>query len=169
MRKPVKIPAGTNMYAEATYDNTTANPNNPNSPPKLVNAGEFTTNEMMIVYFAYMPYQTGDENIAIDTLDKPLVTADIAPVNKPSTLNIFPNPGTEQINIMLPDNINGAYQIALYDIQGRLVKSLTGSTQKGNNYEAINVEALSNGFYYCRLINGNDIISAKIEILHPGK
>jgi len=62
-RKMKKVPAGSALWAEATYDNTSANPDNPVSPPQLVTAGENTTNEMMIVFFVYTSYHTGDENI----------------------------------------------------------------------------------------------------------
>ena len=35
--------------------------------PQLVTQGEATTDEMMLVYFAYMAYQPGDEDIVIDS------------------------------------------------------------------------------------------------------
>jgi hypothetical protein len=66
-QKPIKLPAGTVLHSMAYYDNTVNNPDNPNSPPQDVSRGESTTDEMMLVYFAYLPYQTGDENIVIDT------------------------------------------------------------------------------------------------------
>ena len=61
-----KINNGTTFKARAFYDNTTNNPNNPNSPPQTVTAGEGTGDEMMMVFFAYMPYQAGDENLIVD-------------------------------------------------------------------------------------------------------
>ncbi len=47
------IPAGAVIYAEATYDNTINNPENPNYPPKDVTYGWNTTSEMMnfIIYY----------------------------------------------------------------------------------------------------------------------
>ncbi|MCW5908915.1 MAG: T9SS type A sorting domain-containing protein [Chitinophagales bacterium] len=62
----VKVPNGSTLRATAFYDNTSANPNNPSNPPQNVTAGEATTQEMMMVFFTYMPYQTGDENLIID-------------------------------------------------------------------------------------------------------
>lgn len=61
-----KINNGTTLKARAFYDNTTNNLNNPNSPPQTVTAGEGTGDEMMMVFFAYMPYQAGDENLIVD-------------------------------------------------------------------------------------------------------
>ncbi|MFN0203767.1 MAG: InlB B-repeat-containing protein [Bacteroidia bacterium] len=62
----LKIPSGYGLKATAFYDNTTNNPYNPSSPPQNVTAGESTLEEMMMVFFSYLPYQNGDENIIID-------------------------------------------------------------------------------------------------------
>lgn len=62
----VKVPNGSTLRATAFYDNTSANPFNPSNPPQNVVAGEATTQEMMMVFFSYMPYQNGDEYLIID-------------------------------------------------------------------------------------------------------
>lgn len=62
----IPVPIGTILQAEAFYDNTTNNPYNPSNPPQNVSAGEGTYDEMMMVFFAYMYYQSGDENIIVD-------------------------------------------------------------------------------------------------------
>jgi len=62
----IHVPRNTVLNAEAYYDNTSNNPNNPNYPPQTIVAGEATTNEMMLVFFAYLPYQNGDTNLIID-------------------------------------------------------------------------------------------------------
>ena len=43
--QPIDLPAGTKLSVAAVYDNSPANPRNPNTPPKLVSAGEATTDE----------------------------------------------------------------------------------------------------------------------------
>jgi mono/diheme cytochrome c family protein len=48
---PVKLPQGSVIHIEATYDNSEDNPHNPSSPPKLVTWGEETTDEMCICSF----------------------------------------------------------------------------------------------------------------------
>ncbi len=50
---PVKLSPGVKLHMIAHYDNSTANPNNPNSPPKLVTWGEQTTDEMSLCFFGY--------------------------------------------------------------------------------------------------------------------
>ncbi len=43
---PVKLPKGTRLDMQYTYDNSAANPHNPSNPPQEVKFGEQTTNEM---------------------------------------------------------------------------------------------------------------------------
>ncbi|MGQ0635392.1 MAG: redoxin domain-containing protein [Planctomycetaceae bacterium] len=51
LAQPIKLPKGTQLEVEAVYDNSAANPLNPNSPPKEVTWGEQTTDEMFICFF----------------------------------------------------------------------------------------------------------------------
>lgn len=62
----ILLPTGSTIRSEAFYDNTANNPENPNSPPQNVTAGEGTNDEMMLVFFAYMYAQAGDQNIIVD-------------------------------------------------------------------------------------------------------
>lgn len=65
-RSPIYLPAGTVIHSEGVYDNTAANPSNPNNPPQLVHAGEATTDEMMLFFFAWTPGTVADESIVVD-------------------------------------------------------------------------------------------------------
>ena len=62
---PIKIPKGSVIHLEGTYDNTADNPSNPNTPPKTVfSMGDMTTtDEMMTLMMGFLPYEKGDENI----------------------------------------------------------------------------------------------------------
>lgn len=69
-KKMVKIPAGSTIYAEGVYDNTKNNPNNPFNPPRLVAEREGsmrTEDEMFQFIITYLPYQSGDENISLES------------------------------------------------------------------------------------------------------
>jgi hypothetical protein len=73
-KKPVRIPKGSTIMVEATFDNTKDNPNNPNSPPIQVSerldlggASMRTTDEMLQFIITYLPYQSGDENLSLET------------------------------------------------------------------------------------------------------
>ena len=50
-RNPVSLPAGTRIELDCWFDNSTNNPLNPNSPPRDVHWGDFSTDEMAICYF----------------------------------------------------------------------------------------------------------------------
>lgn len=52
-KEPVRLPAGTVLSLVAHYDNSSANPRNPNNPPKRVTFGEQTTDEMCYAFFSY--------------------------------------------------------------------------------------------------------------------
>lgn len=59
----LKIPAGSRIYVEAKYDNTTENPANPNQPARDVGYGWNSTDEMCNMVIYYLDYQEGDENL----------------------------------------------------------------------------------------------------------
>lgn len=73
-KKPVYLPAGTWIISEAEFDNTTANPNNPNRPPKRVGerleyggASMRAGDEMFQFILTYMLYKKGDEEMSLET------------------------------------------------------------------------------------------------------
>jgi hypothetical protein len=49
-KQPIAAPIGAKFALNATYDNSSNNPLNPNSPPKPVYWGEATTDEMCIAF-----------------------------------------------------------------------------------------------------------------------
>ena len=61
----LKIPGGSVIYVQATYDNTSHNLLNPDNPPKTVVYGWGTKNEMMNLVLEFVEYLTGDEKIVI--------------------------------------------------------------------------------------------------------
>jgi len=164
-RQPVKIPRGSTLYAEATYDNTASNPRNPNSPPKNVALGESTTDEMLLVYFAFLAYQNGDENIVMDTAasvhtyndcNYKLTTMNDA--RPESGIGIYPNPAGSSINIRNP---RPEVLIAqLYDVAGKLILSqpLSPGTSQLRLFNQ------SAGMYFIRLVTlqGETIVSQRI-------
>ena len=69
-KNPVKIPAGSVIYAIGTFDNTSANPNNPFVPPRIITQGNGnesmkTSEEMFQLMYTFMPYQAGDEKLPL--------------------------------------------------------------------------------------------------------
>lgn len=58
--KSVRLPAGTVLRADLTYDNSAANPNNPNTPPRRVRWGRETTDEMGSITLMVTPADEAD-------------------------------------------------------------------------------------------------------------
>jgi hypothetical protein len=60
-KKPVLLPKGTRLDVRIVYDNSASNPRNPSSPPKRVQWGEQSTDEMGTVSFQLIPVNREDE------------------------------------------------------------------------------------------------------------
>lgn len=61
--KLLKVPRGSVILIEATFDNTNNNPNNPVTPAVDVHYGWNTTSEMMDLVLYYLLYKEGDEQL----------------------------------------------------------------------------------------------------------
>ena len=53
LKTPMRVPAGSTLRIDATYDNSAENLRNPNDPPKRVRWGEETTDEMFLMIAGY--------------------------------------------------------------------------------------------------------------------
>jgi hypothetical protein len=71
-QKGVKLPAGSVVHLEATYDNSTGNPNNPNDPPRDVTWGEQTTDEMCLAFLQYATANPEDRRTLFVSMVKQL-------------------------------------------------------------------------------------------------
>lgn len=63
-KKLLKLPKGSVIYIQATYDNTINNELNPFHPPRWISYGWGTKNEMLNLILEYVEYQPGDEMIS---------------------------------------------------------------------------------------------------------
>jgi hypothetical protein len=62
-KKLIKIPAGSRIFVEAKFDNTSENPMNPNQPAKDITYGWNSTDEMCDLVIYFLDYEDGDEQI----------------------------------------------------------------------------------------------------------
>lgn len=73
--EPVRLPAGTVVSMRFTYDNTAANPRNPNRPPARVRYGPESSDEMGDVWIQVLPASDEDrEVLARDVARKELAS-----------------------------------------------------------------------------------------------
>jgi Tfp pilus assembly protein PilF len=59
-RSPVFLPRGTRLSMRFTYDNSAANPDNPNDPPQRVRSGPRSTDEMGQLWIEVVPRRVED-------------------------------------------------------------------------------------------------------------
>jgi hypothetical protein len=66
--EPVRLPEGTRLEMEYIYDNSAANPRNPNHPPRRVVWGPSSTDEMAGLHIEVSPVDPDDEEELSDAL-----------------------------------------------------------------------------------------------------
>lgn len=162
----IHLKAGSTLYSDAFYDNTTSNPNNPNSPPKAISAGESTTDEMMLTYFAYLAYQPGDENMV---LEYPELHNSALPetISEIKDFTLYPNPANGQVHVSFSMAHAVQVTVCLYDMQGRLVKQLgNGKMQEGQQQLVFDIAGLPQGQYFCRLQTSKELLTQKLSVLY---
>lgn len=164
--KPQHVPAGSVLHGEGVYNNRAgANPHYPNPNPVQVCAGFNTTDEMFIVYFHFMLYAPGDENINVDSLNSAwfdsvsnLNSASINSIpNNDFNLSVYPNPFNNQTSINYALNESAFVSLYVYDTRGVLVNKLVQSKQVQGNHSIIwdgkdfNGNKLTPGLYHYAL------------------
>ncbi len=149
------------IIGEAVYDNTTNNLDNPYNPPQDIYAGEHTTDEMMLGFFAFTIYQTGDENFIIDssllnggfTICKELF----------SSLSVSPNPAGSRIslNLYLASESNQT-SVDVYNEAGQLIyQNNLGRVAVGLRSHRIETENWLPGIYFIKVKTSTDEIITK--------
>ncbi len=114
-------PAGTVIHAVAGYDNTSANPNNPNNPPEFVTWGEGTEDEMYYLPIGYVVYQDGDEDVVFES--DPVSTVDLKDIPN-GMYPIRPNPVQDYALARFKIEKGQALDIRMYDMKGQYIRSL---------------------------------------------
>ncbi len=164
-KKPIVLPPLTTVYAEATYDNTSNNPENPNNPPKQVNVGESTTDEMMLTYFTVLLYQNGDENIVTpENTSNYKNCKSVVSSNELLTdlaWEIAPNPVHEVLSIQT-DLLDKNAVLTLTDLNGRVLMQQNVPT--GTAMLQMNVGHLANGLYLATLQTETGKAAKKVVI-----
>jgi hypothetical protein len=162
-QKVQTLPAQSTIHAYATYDNTMDNPFQPSNPPKTVSVGEATTDEMMLVYFAYMAYKPGDENILLDST---LLQSPVWEQPKPSEIAhwyLSPNPANDLTYLHFKLLESTDVHISLSDVNGRLLQAwpIMENLSAGEHFEKLDLSALLPGVYYVSIRTTEDNIWTK--------
>lgn len=129
-----KIPAGTTIHGKGVYNNTVTNPHNPNNPPQDVGAGLNTSDEMFLIYFHYMDYMAGDENINVDSLTNEFLSTPEKELEA-SFIQTYPNPFNTSTTIAYALAKQAFVNLYIYDMQGRLVNILQRGNQQAGTHK----------------------------------
>lgn len=167
MRKITKISAGTTVFSNAFYDNTTGNHENPSNPPINVSEGESTTDEMMLTYFVWTTYKPGDENISIDTS----TLVDLSVPNNyyrgQQLLSVYPNPASDKLLMKCYFEKQTKLDIDIIDMQGHLIKLLAKNESHAGYYVLqADIHMLPAGNYIVQVRTPEQIFREKITIAH---
>ncbi|MBI3235722.1 MAG: T9SS type A sorting domain-containing protein [Bacteroidetes bacterium] len=175
--KPIKIPKHSILYAEAEYDNTSVNPNNPFTPSHTIVAGIADTTEQMSVTFSYLPYQKNDENIITDTVKHQIHYLNCSPAHTVNSVQdnptistidwvIFPNPAGDYVSITLDLKESVKLLIDVTDLEGKQVAVIIDEKQSGTVNKQFNTATVPAGNYLIRLqVNGKNY-TQKLNIVH---
>lgn len=108
------------------------------------------------VCFSFEPYGQ-DPNLNNNIACAEITDIDLGIPTTTNTLNVFPNPANTYINV---ENAAGS-QISVYNIAGQEVLSVESAEAN----ETINVSNLNAGLYIVRVVNGNEVSTAKVSII----
>lgn len=119
------------------------------------------------VFIAFHHFSTDDNLIAIDDImirgnNTPTTIAESASA---LSLNVFPNPATENVQVNYELSSETAVTINLYDVTGKLVSTISkGNQPAGRHFAFINAAELAKGFYTVSVQTNNAISTTKLIV-----
>ena len=157
------IPGGYTIHAIATYDNTASNPDNPNIPPQDAYWGDFTSDEMFVMFAQFVAYQPGDEDISISSVGDEMEFV----FSDDKLLPAWPNPALSNSELTIGFNLKSSpseVTIELFDNTGKKVSVLLETRKYGLGSHLINATLpnLPSGSYVYRMRTSAGLVSTKI-------
>lgn len=104
---------------------------------------------MLMCYADHVMIAHGNSVLYVDNLSFDNLITGIPEVTDLHTLNIYPNPATDVLNISMPQAYCGNTNVAIYDITGRIVMQYTFVIR--SNYFPVDISTLPSGVYLLRI------------------
>jgi hypothetical protein len=83
-----------------------------------------------------------------------------------SQISIYPNPAVTYATVAFDLDRNSNVELSVYDIQGRVVKSVSrNNLQSGHQTISIDVKDLNKGTYIVRFVAGSKTATSKFVII----
>jgi flagellar hook assembly protein FlgD len=137
---------------------------NPNDPPINVSAGLNTSDEMFLIYFHFMLYQSGDELINVDSVNTIFLNQSEFETADATKFSAYPVPFSHEVNITYTLPQSAYVSIYIYDMQGRVIKKVVRENQSaGAQNETWNGtneagDLVPSGLYfYSAMIDGENV------------
>lgn len=120
------------------------------------------------VMFSTMSFLTGDTAIMRDSILNLLGPASVNNMNSAvSSVNLFPNPVNEQVNVELNIVQSSVVTIEVVNVLGEVVNSVySAATAPGILRKEIATAELANGTYFVRITDGENIQNQKFTVAH---
>ncbi len=106
------------------------------------------------------PAGSNSNYIGIDLVNYVPALVGIAENNSSNTVNIYPNPATDFVQLRMANVLEENYIVKIYNSIGQEVKSL--SLSKGENKASVDVRNLNAGLYQVLVTNGNSSFRKEI-------
>jgi Flp pilus assembly protein TadD len=75
--RPIRLPKGTRLSMRYTYDNSAANPRNPEVPPRRVRWGQGSFDEMGDLWFQFVAVSDADRALLVSEIQQKMTTEDL--------------------------------------------------------------------------------------------
>lgn len=82
--------------------------------------------------------------------------------NIPASLQIKPNPASQNVTVSLINSKDGIQNVILYDVNGKIV--LEQNVKSNVKTLFLNTQHLPDGFYFVRVSSENEIFNSKLVI-----
>ncbi|MHB1278529.1 MAG: T9SS type A sorting domain-containing protein [Bacteroidia bacterium] len=77
-------------------------------------------------------------------------------------VNVYPNPTSNLVQVSMDLETRADLHIELYDIQGKLLQTITTPSVQGEHLETLDLSGLAPGNYTLRVMHGSDLATFKV-------
>jgi PKD repeat protein len=107
----------------------------------------------------------GGNNIFIDDINITATPTSLSELVRSESLNVYPNPAHEILNINMDGTTSSKIELSLEDISGRIVVASHEIISQGNNTLQLKTQGLSEGVYILRIKESQGFIHSKKIII----
>ena len=79
-----------------------------------------------------------------------------------SSINVFPNPASDLLNIHFNQEIKNSTSVCIYSVVGKKMKEII--LPAGTEFSSINIRDLNKGMYFIQILSGKDKYTKKISV-----